>query len=158
MPTNDNFGTLTTPPSRWSGVLTTGDTVELLAHAYGMEDERYVFSFLLKGKPHFEVTTLSMPVGLNEDEQWETLSVGELLPTDGNDPCSLALPIEHWSATLTTGDTLEVLAHEYAVKDERGVFSVLFKGQPNFMVALLSIPAALVKEVRNANGELQWKK
>jgi len=155
MPTDDDFGTLLLPPNHWSVDLATGDTLELLTDGFSTKDGRYVFSILFKGKPHFLVTTLSMPIGLSRGSP-ETLSVGE--PFADGDPGSLAKPIEHWYATLTTGDTLEVLAHEYAVKGERGAFSVLFKGQPNFMVALLSIPAGLVKEVRNASGKLQWKK
>lgn len=57
---------------------------------------------------------------------------------------TLAIAPERWFVELTTGATLEVLTHGYHIEDGRYVFSLLFKGEPNFEVTVLSIPADLV--------------
>jgi len=147
MLTDDDFGSLAGLPVRWVGVLTTGDTLEVLTDGYSIEDGHYVFSLLFKGKPNFEMTTLLMPAGLDSDQPWQSLPVRELMPTDDGFG-SLAMPPEHWFVDLTTGDTLEVLMHGHSIEGERHVFSLLFKGKPNFEVAVLSIPSSLVKDIR----------
>jgi hypothetical protein len=63
---------------------------------------------------------------------------------------TLAIAPEQWFVDLTTGDTLEVLTHGYSIEDGRYVFSLLFKGEPNFEVTVLSLPVALVAGTRDS--------
>jgi hypothetical protein len=66
-----------------------------------------------------------------------------------DDARELALAPERWFVDLTTGESLEVLTHGYSIKDDKYVFSLLFRGQPNFEVTVLSVPAALVAGTRD---------
>jgi hypothetical protein len=59
------------------------------------------------------------------------------------------MPPERWLVDLATGDVLEVLTHGYSIEDGRYVFSLLFRGSPNFEVTVLSIPASLVAGTRD---------
>jgi hypothetical protein len=61
-----------------------------------------------------------------------------------NEAIELAVAPERWFVDLVTGDSLEVLTHGYSVEDGRYVFSLLFRGEPNFEVTVLSIPESLV--------------
>ena len=55
---------LAMPPERWYVDLVTGETLEVLAHAYSLEGGRYTFSLLFRGNPHFELTSLSIPAAM----------------------------------------------------------------------------------------------
>jgi hypothetical protein len=62
---------------------------------------------------------------------------------------NLAMPPERWLIDLTNGEVLEVLTHGYSIEGGRYVFSLLFRGSPNFEVTVLSIPASLVLGTRD---------
>ena len=61
----------------------------------------------------------------------------------------LAAPPERWYVDLTSGESLELLTHGYSTEDGRLVFSLLFKGHPNFFVTVLSLPEHLVAGIRD---------
>lgn len=56
----------------------------------------------------------------------------------------LAVPAEHWEVELRDGNQINVLCHGYSVEDNQVVFSLLFKGSPNFEVNTLTIPISLM--------------
>jgi hypothetical protein len=55
---------LTGALGEWNVVLTTGDTIRLAAHGYSRDAGDYVFSALMEGRPHFEVTLCRIPQSL----------------------------------------------------------------------------------------------
>ncbi|MGH9077068.1 MAG: hypothetical protein ACRDY0_06390 [Acidimicrobiales bacterium] len=61
----------------------------------------------------------------------------------------LAIAPERWFVELVTGEILEVLTHGYSIRDGRYVFSLLFRGSPNFQVVSLSIPTGAVADVHD---------
>lgn len=65
------------------------------------------------------------------------------------DATELAAPPERWYVDLTTGDSLEILTHGYSIEGDRYVFSLLFRGEPNYEVTVLSIPGSLVAGTRD---------
>ena len=69
--------------------------------------------------------------------------------TDYERARELACPPERWFIDLVTGETLEVLTHGYSIEGDRYVFSLLFRGTPNFNVTVLSLPAAMVAGTRD---------
>jgi hypothetical protein len=52
----------------------------------------------------------------------------------------LAIAPEVWEIELRDGARMKVLAHAYHVERGEAVFSLLFKGRPNFEVESLRIP------------------
>ena len=52
---------LASEPGEWRVTLTSGETIQLLAHGYSMEEDEYVFSLLMDGKPPFEVQAARLP-------------------------------------------------------------------------------------------------
>lgn len=58
----------------------------------------------------------------------------------------LAMPAEQWEIELRDGKHLSVLCHAYSVEGEEVVFSLLFRGAPNFEVDTLTIPLTLLPE------------
>jgi hypothetical protein len=61
-----------------------------------------------------------------------------------DDALELVIPPNRWFVDLTTGDTIEVLAHSYSIQGDRCVYSLLFRGTPNIDVTMLSLPVSLV--------------
>lgn len=49
-------------PNLWRVEMRDGSRIEILAHAYSVEGDDCVFSLLFKGTPHFEVTSLRIPL------------------------------------------------------------------------------------------------
>ncbi|WP_375431494.1 hypothetical protein [uncultured Friedmanniella sp.] len=58
----------------------------------------------------------------------------------------LAMPAEHWEIPLRDGDHISVFTHAYSVEGAEVVFSLLFKGSPNFEVDTLRIPLSLLPD------------
>jgi hypothetical protein len=55
---------LATEAELWTVQLATGESIQVLAQGYHREGDRYVYSQLFTGTPHFEVTSLSIPASL----------------------------------------------------------------------------------------------
>ncbi len=51
-------------PVLWSFELRDGRYFTVLAHAYHIEGDELIFSLLFRGKPHFEVESLRLPLDL----------------------------------------------------------------------------------------------
>lgn len=51
-------------PELWVVGLRDGSSIEVLTHGYSIEGEDCVFSLLFRGTPHFEVTSLRVPLAL----------------------------------------------------------------------------------------------
>lgn len=66
-----------------------------------------------------------------------------------DDARELACAPERWFVDLVTGDSIEVLTHGYSIEDGKYVFSLLFRGDPNFTVTVLTLPASLVQGTRD---------
>jgi hypothetical protein len=49
-----------------------------------------------------------------------------------------------WTIDLRDGQQLTVIAHAYSVEGEEVVFSLLFRGTPNFEVDALRLPLSLL--------------
>jgi hypothetical protein len=58
----------------------------------------------------------------------------------------LALEPELWTIDLRDGSQIVVIAHNYRVDGEEVVFSLLFRGTPNFLVDALRAPLSLMPE------------
>jgi hypothetical protein len=58
----------------------------------------------------------------------------------------LAMEAEVWTVQLRDQSEIEVLAHAYSVEDGYCIFSLLFKGEPHFLVTSLRLPLALLPE------------
>lgn len=58
----------------------------------------------------------------------------------------LAVSADLWEIRLRGGKSITVLANAYSVEGEEVVFSLLFKGSPNFEVDSLRIPIELFPE------------
>jgi len=61
----------------------------------------------------------------------------------------LAIAPGRWFVELVTGETLEVLTHGYSIHEERYVFSLRFRGSPNFQVTSFSLPVSAVAEIHD---------
>jgi hypothetical protein len=48
----------------WIVTLRDGSVLRLLAHGYSQEGDEYVFSALMRGKPHYEVYLARIPVAI----------------------------------------------------------------------------------------------
>lgn len=64
----------------------------------------------------------------------------------------LAMEPELWVVRLRDGSLIEVLAHGYSVEGDDCVFSLLFKGEPNFETTSLRLPLALLPPDFDAQG------
>lgn len=58
----------------------------------------------------------------------------------------LAIDPELWTIDLRDGSKITVITHGYHVEGDEVVFSLLFRGTPNFEVDSLRIPLALMPE------------
>ncbi|GAB4064974.1 hypothetical protein GCM10028777_13090 [Angustibacter speluncae] len=56
----------------------------------------------------------------------------------------LAIAPEIWTVELRDGRSIEVLTHGYSIEGDDCVFSLLFRGEPNFEVTSLRLPLALL--------------
>lgn len=63
-----------------------------------------------------------------------------------NGASELALDPELWTIDLRNGSQFTVIAHGYSVDGDDVVFSLLFKGTPNFQVDSLRIPVEMLPE------------
>lgn len=63
-----------------------------------------------------------------------------------NEALELAMPAEQWKIELRNGHHLKVFCHAYSVEGDNVVFSLLFRGAPNYEVDALTIPLALLPE------------
>lgn len=62
------------------------------------------------------------------------------------DARELAAPPELWQIELRDGRQITVIAHAYSVEGDEVVFSLLFKGDPNFEVDSLRVPLFLLPD------------
>ena len=67
------------------------------------------------------------------------------------DARELAIEPERWRIKLKSGAFVEVLTHGYSIESGRYLFKLLFRGEPNFEVVVLNMPADLV-DASPANG------
>lgn len=51
-------------PEIWTVELRDGRSIDVLAHGYSIGGDHCVFSLLFRGEPHFEVTSLRLPLAL----------------------------------------------------------------------------------------------
>lgn len=63
-----NARELVLEPDLWTVTLRDGSQIEVLAHSYRIDGNDCVFSLLFRGSPHFEVTSLRIPMALLPDE------------------------------------------------------------------------------------------
>jgi hypothetical protein len=52
------------PLGEWAVSFTSGDVVHVMAHAYEVRDDQYVFSILMRGSPGYCVDLIRIPVAL----------------------------------------------------------------------------------------------
>lgn len=57
-------GELVLDLDEWLVTLRDGSVLRLLAHAYSHEGDEYVFSALMRGKPHYEVHLARIPAAI----------------------------------------------------------------------------------------------
>ena len=55
-------------PELWTVDLRDGSQITVLTHGYSVEGSEVVFSLLFKGKPHFQLDTLRIPLALMPDD------------------------------------------------------------------------------------------
>lgn len=52
---------LASGPGFWEITLTSGKTIQLVAHGYSIEGHEHIFSLLIEGRPPYEVHFLRIP-------------------------------------------------------------------------------------------------
>ncbi len=55
-------------PELWTVDLRDGSQITVLTHGYSVEGTEVVFSLLFKGKPHFQLDTLRIPLALMPED------------------------------------------------------------------------------------------
>ena len=161
---NDEICELAIAPEQWFIHLATGDVLEVLAHGYRIDADRWTFSLLFRGQPNVDVSVLTVPSALVaekheknfsaqyfDDQYLDEVDYGEEKVYE--DAEELVSPPQRWTVELTTGDNLVILANDRRVEGDRCIFSLLFRGEPNFFVTCLSLPAALVDHASRISEE-----